>query len=219
MGLDLNNRKNSTYIFIGVGILFIVILLFTQLANSPSQYAQELSQEREQKDLFFKNSLDSPIPQGNRENFEGLNYFPIQDEYRVEATLVPAREPDTLNLLRTRGVGTKEDRVVKVGKLRFELKGKTYELIAFSYLDPSIGSYFVPFRDRTTGEETYGGGRYLEVPVKTPLVVDFNRAYNPDCVFNKESSCPLPPRENVLDLEVRAGELDFMYPSENNATP
>lgn len=211
MGINLNSRRNSTYIIVGVGLVFLSILLLSQLASGPTRYEQELQQEREQKNLFFKNSLDSPIPRAQKPQFDGLAFFPIQEEYRVEAKLLPAPEPDTVQLLRTRGVGGAQDRMIKVGKLRFSLQGQTRELTAFAYLDPSIGSYFVPFRDLTTGESTYGGGRYLEVPIAEPLIMDFNRAYNPDCVYNKESSCPLPPRENRLEVEVRAGELDFTF--------
>ncbi len=211
MGLDLNNRKNSTYLVLGVGLVFLVMIMISQLANQPSLEAQKIAEQRENKDLAYRNSPDSPIPLEVRKKFTGLAYFPIQDGYRTEAELVRVETPDTVQLLRTRGIGEPEDKMVRVGKLRFTLQGQVRELTAFGYLDPALGRYFVPFRDRTSGESTYGGGRYLEVPIENPLTLDFNLAYNPDCAYNKNTSCPIPPRENFLDLEVRAGELDFPY--------
>jgi uncharacterized protein len=219
MGIDLNNRRNSTYITVAVGALFLAVLLFSQLSQNASQYEQKVQKERAQKDLFYRNSPDSPLPQAAKADFEGLNYFPIQPAYRVEATLIPAETPDTVQLLRTRGMGQPRDRMVRVGKLRFELLGTQQELTAFAYLDPEQELYFVPFRDLTTGAATYGGGRYLDVPMAQPLIMDFNQAYNPSCAYNEAFSCPVPPRENKLELEVRAGELDFRYAKRGPEAP
>jgi len=216
--MNLNNRKNSTLIAVGVGALFIIVILASQIAQNPTQYISRMEQAREQKDLQFKNDPDSPIPREKRKTFEGLGYFVIQDIYRVEAQLIKDPKPDTLVLMGTKGEQTR-DRLVRVGKLRFMLQDRPYELAAFDYLDKDEGIYFVPFYDLTTGVSTYGGGRYLEVEKGNDLIVDFNEAYNPYCVYNDSYLCPLPPRENKLNLEVRAGELDYRYAEQASSTP
>lgn len=204
-GIDLNNRRNSTWIVIGIGALFLAVILFSQLARNPSQYQNRLAKEREQKDLQFKNDPDSPIPRQARGAFEGLSYFPADETYRVAATLVPNPQPDTLRLMGSKGEDTPE-RLASVGQLQFTLQGQTHTLTAFDYVDQEVDSYFVPFYDLTTGVSTYGGGRYLDVPKQQPVMVDFNRAYNPYCVYNESFLCPLPPRQNKIPLEIRAGE-------------
>jgi uncharacterized protein len=204
-GTDLNNRRNSTWIVMGIGALFLAVVLFSQLARNPSQYQNRLAKEREQKDLQFKNDPDSPIPRPERAAFEGLNYFPADESYRVEATFLPHPQPDTLRLMGSKG-GDTPDRMANVGQLQFTLQGKTHTLTAFDYVDQEVDSYFVPFYDLTTAVSTYGGGRYLDVPKQQPLMVDFNRAYHPYCVYNERFLCPLPPRQNKLSLEIRVGE-------------
>ena len=110
--------------------------------------------------------------------------------------------------------GTERDRYRKVGTLGFTVDGQPHKLTAYALDTGSLTRLFVPFADLTNGEETYGGGRYLELE-QTPTGhydLDFNRAYNPFCVFNPSFICPLPPRENKLTSAIRAGEklpLDY----------
>jgi hypothetical protein len=207
---ELNTPRNSTWIVITVAALFVAVILLTQLARNPSRYEAQVEQARAQKDLQFRNDPDSPIPKAVRDTFGGLAYFPVQEAYQVEATFLPNPQPDTLRLMSTKG-GDTPDRLASVGQLQFELMGRRYTLTAFAYVDQEVEGYFVPFRDLTTGVSTYGGGRYLDVPKKSPLLLDFNRAYNPYCVYNETYVCPLPPRQNKLALEIRAGELDIRF--------
>ncbi len=202
--MDLNSRKNSTYIVIGIGIFFILIILWQYYSlKNPSGYVLQMEQGREMKDLFFSNSPDSPIPNEERSNFKGLSYFPIDESYVCDAILIPAERRDTLKLMTTNGT---MQQVEIAGKLQFTLQGVVQDLTAYEYLDPSQRTYFVPFRDLTTNVSTYGGGRYMDIPIEDELVVDFNTAYNPYCVYNIEYVCPLPPPENFLQLEILAGE-------------
>ncbi len=158
---------------------------------------------RSQKDLFFTNSPDSPVPNDQRSEFDGLAYFPPDESYVCEAVLIPATRKDTLKLMTTNGT---VQQVTIAGKLQFILQDTEQSLTAYEYLDPGQNTYFVPFRDLTTNVSTYGGGRYLDIPIQDNLVVDFNTAYNPFCVYNIEYVCPLPPPENDIQLEVLAGE-------------
>jgi uncharacterized protein (DUF1684 family) len=96
-------------------------------------------------------------------------------------------------------------RDVPVARLQFSLEGNAAELIAFD----QGSDWFIPFRDGTSGKETYGAGRYLEVSPVEPIVLDFNYAYNPYCAYSDAWSCPLPPRPNWLAVPIRAGERTF----------
>lgn len=203
MEKPLNNRKNSGYIAAAIGAVFLAIILFNQLSNNPSRYSNRMEEARAAKDLQFTNDPQSPIPIEERRTFEGLTYFPIDESYLAPATLLPAETPDTLTLMTTTGT---DYQVVVAGKLQFVLQGMTHQLTAYGYLNEERDSYFVPFSDLTSGVSTYGGGRYLDVPKTGKLIVDFNTTYNPYCVYNETFVCPLPPRENHLNIEIRAGE-------------
>lgn len=200
---NLNNRRNSTYIVAAVGAVFLAIILYTQLSRNPSSYLAQLGQERERKDLQFKNDPDSPIPKAQRAAFNGLSYFPPSAAYFTKAIFEPRENGDTLTLVTTTG---SDYQVVEAGVIRFALQGFEQRLAAFRYLEPGKDDLFVPFSDLTSGNETYGGGRYLDIAQVEPLMIDFNRAYNPYCVYNPDFVCPLPPASNDLQLEIRAGE-------------
>lgn len=202
--MDLNSRKKSTYIVIGIGVLFILAILLQYFSiKNPSTYVRKIERERDMKDLQFRNDPSSPIKRQDQPGFEGLNYFPVDPSYVCDAQLVPDGKKDTLRLYTSTG-GVQA--VIRMGFLAFELQGTQQQLVAYKYLDPTQASVFVPFRDLTSNVSTYGGGRYLDVPISDQWVIDFNKAYNPYCVYNETYSCPLPPSENFLELEVLAGE-------------
>ncbi|HIG73557.1 MAG TPA: DUF1684 domain-containing protein [Bacteroidetes bacterium] len=154
-------------------------------------------------------SEESPVPVDLREAFGGLIYFPYDSTRTYPASLQPALQPDTLYLQTSTG----EIRpMIASGVLSFWAEGRTHRLTAYiagGPRDPAVPpSLFVPFRDQTTGRETYGGGRYLDVRPDPDGVVrlDFNRAYHPTCVVNPSYSCPIPPPQNTLPLLLQAGE-------------
>jgi hypothetical protein len=172
-------------------------------------YEQQVIAWRQQKDAAFRapDNKDSPIPAANRTTFPGLVYFAIDPNYRVPAALTPeAANPPIIIELQT---STDErDKYQKVGTLAFSLSGASYKLTALAPQADSLDRLFVPFGDLTNGNETYKGGRFLELDrTSTGLYdLDFNRAYHPYCVFNPSYSCPVPPRENRLAVAIRAGE-------------
>ncbi len=172
---------------------------------------RQLEAFRKQKDKFFHESEDSPILHEERHHFQGLNYYPIDLAYRVDATLVPEAHPGIFKVQTTTG-DYKE--YTRLGRLEFELNGQQVRLTAF--LPPSDeplhgNRLFVPFRDKTSGKETYGAGRYIDLNKRASdkYTLDFNRAYNPYCAYSPYYSCPLPPGENNLAIEIRAGEKSF----------
>ena len=160
---------------------------------------------RQDKDQFFESSPHSPLSDDLRENFKGLNYFDVDPALRLEIQVLPYSEPEMVKLQTTTGDWNDYQ---KYGLLHFEVAGVELELTLF--LDRNGGA-FLPFADATTGEETYGAGRYLEPEEleKDLYLVDFNLAYNPWCAYSPFFSCPLPPSENRLQVPIEAGEKDF----------
>jgi len=163
---------------------------------------------RRDKDEYFRVSRESPLPTGERAAFAGLAYFPINPAYRVPAILAeePSGSPVIIELENSMH---EREQKRRVGTLRFTIHQQSLTLSAFADVgDTTMERLFVPFGDLTNRDETYGGGRYLDLD-RTPTGLydlDFNRAYHPYCVYNVAYVCPLPPPENRLDVEIRAGE-------------
>lgn len=163
----------------------------------------EIEEFRKRKDEFFKTGAESPIPAEERESFSGLKYFPEDPNFKFEVSL--ARVPEEELEFET---SSGEKKIFKrIGKLGFSVEGQPVQLTLYQ---AESGSYFLPFRDATSGPETYGAGRYLEVEEKDgKFELDFNYAYNPYCAYTSGYSCPLPPMENWLKVPIRAGEKKF----------
>ena len=167
---------------------------------------------RATRDEMFRNHPQSPLPEAGRANFEGLPYFGYDPGARVEATVVEA-EAEHYDIA-TSGNGTYG--FTRFGRAQFELYGDDLSLELY-WLDGYGGGLFLPFRDGTSGAETYGAGRYLLDTVKGAdlgttsdgkLVLDFNFAYNPSCAYDPGWVCPLAPPSNRLSIRVEAGERD-----------
>ena len=171
---------------------------------------------RASRDRLFREHPQSPIPPPERTSFTGLRWFPPNAAYRVPAQLSPADgalvEIDT-------GGDDGLIRYQRIGSLHFRLHGEDCSLVVLGLIGYA-GGLFVPFRDATSGIETYGGGRYLvdtakntdagclEITVGSAnVVIDFNYAYHPSCHYNPRWACPLAPAENWLRVPVRAGEM------------
>lgn len=167
------------------------------------QYARAIEAQRANKDLFFKQDRHSPLTQRQRDGFEGLSYYPPNLALRFELPLERHETPETITFQTSTGA---EQEYENVGEVRFEVEGQTATLQVYEPTEG--GEYFLPFRDATSGKETYGAGRYLEPHVigEDELLVDFNLAYNPYCAYNDAWSCPLPPIPNWLKVPIRAGE-------------
>jgi uncharacterized protein (DUF1684 family) len=139
-----------------------------------------------------------------RTNFRGLEYFPTDERWRVEARFEPHNPPKTIPI--TNVLGMEEDNP-SPGSIVFDLNGQTYRLDALT--EQGEEQFFVIFADATSGHETYGAGRYLYAgppDSSGKLFIDFNEAYSPPCAFTKYATCPLPPEQNRMPLRVEAGE-------------
>ncbi|OYT72545.1 MAG: hypothetical protein CFK52_04945 [Chloracidobacterium sp. CP2_5A] len=164
---------------------------------------------RQAKDRAFKLDKDSPLPADRRDAFAGLSYFPFDARYRFIVKLEPCPQASVIEMATTRPDEARRYRCA--GVFRFVADGVPCSLLA---LTPDIGvpdaapDLFVPFRDATSGRETYAAGRYLQLKRRgaDEYVLDFNQAFNPYCAYGGDYSCPLPPPENRLPVAIRAGE-------------
>jgi hypothetical protein len=172
-------------------------------------WAAELRAKREEKDSFFAEHPQSPIPPAEREGFDGLSYFDPDPAYRVAATVTVHDRPDPVEMETSAGTVV---RYLREATLEFELDGETYSLAGYRQEGDDSETLFVPFRDKTTGQQTYEGGRYMELEPDRQLAdgeaitLDFNLAYTPFCAFSDTFACPLPPEENWLETTIEAGE-------------
>jgi uncharacterized protein len=169
-------------------------------------YDEEIAAWRVEKDRFMRESNESPVLAGDRAAFAPLPYFPVSDTYRVPAAL---QIIDTQDVIEMSTSTNQRRRMRRIGTLRFTLKGQALQLTAFvEASERDVRRLFVPFNDLTNGTETYPGGRYLDLDRTATGIydLDFNRAYHPFCLFNPKYECPVPPRENRLQVPIRAGE-------------
>ena len=186
--------------------------------HSDADYVKELEATRREKDYFFREDHESPIPHAIRHEFKGLAYFPPDPKYRVRARLVRDPNPQHVVLATSKGVPRN---MIRFGVFEFEIGGTNQRLAAYKSV-PQPGhhhedeSLFVPLRDATSGTETYGAARYLDIEERPTdeYVIDFNLAYNPYCAYSEDYVCPFPPRENWLSVPIRAGEKNFPLPHE-----
>jgi uncharacterized protein len=169
----------------------------------------ELDQFRVEKDEFFRQHPQSPLTPEQQSSFEGLEYFPENRELVVHTELITdGVDRDERIVMKT----TTGDHQVyrRAGVVEFDVDGERVRVTLYESED--MNDLFLPFRDATSGRETYGAGRYLEIEPPSregDVVVDFNYAYSPSCAYNPNWSCPIPPGENWLTVPIRAGEKTF----------
>lgn len=171
-----------------------------------TSWPEALLEARRAKDRSFAASPDSPLPPAARAGFRGLAYYPPDARYRLEAALLRDRLPRPVALRRSAG---DEAVYLRVGVFELPLPEGMVRLAAYRGEGDRGSELFVPFRDATSGVETYHAGRYLEARevAADRYLVDFNEAYHPFCAYDASAyTCPLPPRENWLRVHVRAGE-------------
>jgi len=177
--------------------------------NPMEQREEKLKAFRMKRDQFFKNDSHSPLTESARKKFKGLLYYPIDLKYAVTGAIEKyPTDPKPLyaNLPTNK---EREKKYVKYGRFKFKLEGKEYVLQIYRPLGG--GDFFLPFKDKTSGSETYPEGRYLPIEPMSggKVLIDFNRASNPFCEYNDKFTCPFAPKENWLDIEIRAGEKRY----------
>ncbi len=193
------------------------LIVFTGVSAAQTFYGTtDVKVFRDGRDKEFRDRSQTPLLDDDLANFKGLNYFDVSEKFVVEADLI--RAPGTEQFMMTTSAGITR-KYLKYGTLEFVIEGQKLTLTIFeSTIKPKLPEYadllFVPFRDLTNGKETYGAGRYLDLrkPSGEKITVNFNLAYNPNCAYGSDKfSCPLPPRENFLQIKVLAGERNFEH--------
>jgi uncharacterized protein (DUF1684 family) len=179
-------------------------------------YEEAVLEERAAKDTYFRTSHGSPIPHDHRHSYAGLRYYAPNPAYRLEGlALEPDPDPtDTTEVATSDG---KTRLAWRVGSIEFGVPTGRSRLVGYAFEPGPVTEVFVPFRDATSGSETYGAGRYLDLAPEDDgtYTLDFNLAYNPWCAYAPQYSCPLPPPENWLPIAIPAGE---QIPEETPAT-
>ncbi len=194
--------------------LFIIPALLISLITAAQDCTKEHAQAfQKQINSEYANPKESPLLKEDIKNFRSLEFYPIDLAYCVQAKLVRTPDEKPFNMPTTT---ERKPRYRKYGELHFTLKGKQCKLDVFQSIDLiKLEEYkdylFLPFTDLTSGNGSYGGGRYidLKIPESDTIMVDFNTAYNPYCAYNHKYSCPIPPEQNDIMLEIRAGVKEF----------
>ncbi len=177
------------------------------------KWKARIEEEREQKEGFFASNSQSPIPPEDRSDFSksGLEYYPPNPDFRFELEFHEHEEKDSVEVETTKG---ETQEYLRWGEFRFEVNGEQCELQAYKS-NPEEERLWVPFRDGTSGEETYSAGRYLDLEPERhqssdeKWILDLNKAYNPWCAYSEAYNCPLIPPENWLDVRIESGEKNY----------
>lgn len=162
----------------------------------------------ERRGNYYIRLKDTEHP--NFDSFDGIKRFPVNQDWRVKASFNRFDEPQTITIPDILGE-TYQDSLY--GILKFSINGMEYSLNPLGHPDEDE-EFFIIFGDQTNGNGTYSGGRYIYIPTPEEdgtTYIDFNKAYNPPCVFSEYATCPLPPPENRLELQVTAGEKLYEY--------
>lgn len=196
-------------IFLHIVFLFLVTIAFSQNKfdkSSVEDFQKTMNTE-------FADAEKSPLTEEDRKYFKSLEYFPINEKFAVVATFVKSKGEKSFEMKTTTD---RTPMYIKYGELHFKLDGKNFKLDVFQNLDlmkrKGFEDYlFLPFSDLTSGNESYIGGRYIDmkVPKGKTVLVDFNKAYNPYCAYNPKYSCPIVPLQNDLMIEIKAGVKKF----------
>ncbi|WP_291870304.1 DUF1684 domain-containing protein [Maribacter sp.] len=207
-------------------LLFFAVLVLSckqeKKYHDVTKVKEEVVQDTLVKDILhwqkelneeYANPETSPLPDKYRKNFEGLDFFKPDSNFAIVANF--ERTPEAIPFMMPTTTDRKSEEVV-YGVITFILQEKEHRLEVYQnrklMQQEEYKDYlFLPFTDASNGKETYGGGRYIDlrIPEKNRIQIDFNKAYNPYCAYNKKYSCPIVPGVNNLNVEVLAGVRAF----------
>lgn len=208
--------KSQSIIYLLIGIVVIITMTYSCLHSSTNKsdisktngltYSEQVLEKRKQVEEFLNTSEESPIK--DKKSFKGLKYYEPNEKYKVTAKLSQIKEKSALIIQTSTG---ESQTYIKYAYANFDIDGVACKLLLLkkNLRDPRT---FVPFTDLTSGKETYGAGRYLDIPIlgdRKEVIIDFNLSYNPYCAYNYKYSCPVPPKENNLSVAIKAGEKNY----------
>lgn len=191
---------------------FLCCFTFSFAQNEASSFLTEIEDYRNGYKEKFQNKENSPLQEGD---FEYLRFYEANENYRLIASFEAAQGEKPFEMATYAGTTTP---YIKYGIIQFELAGEKHQLALYQNLNyrriPGLKELvFLPMKDLTNGEATYGGGRYLYMKMEdiqdNKVIIDFNKLFNPYCAYSDGYKCPIPPTENHLEIAVEAGELMF----------
>jgi uncharacterized protein (DUF1684 family) len=176
--------------------------------NESKDWVRQVQDFRKGRDEFFATGHESPLAHNRTHSIKTLRYFPPDQKYRIHTTLHRYDNPE--KILMTTSKGTRQQ-FHRLGYFEFEIEGKKVKLQAYRSAEREDNELFVPFKDGTSGKESYGAARYLDVEETADdnYMIDFNYTYNPYCAYSDDYVCPLPPKENWLEVKILAGEMKY----------
>ena len=197
-----------------ISALFLLILISCDSQGKRPIMGKTIYQQK--LNITYKDASKSPLKKKDLRNFKGLDFFEIDSTFIVKANFTKIENAPTFKMATTTD---RKPLYKEYGLLNFTINGKDCKLTIYQSQDDlndeKYKDYlFLPFTDDTSGEESYGGGRYMDVMLtditaENTVLLNFNNTYNPYCAYNDKYSCPLTPRKNHLDLEIKAGVKAF----------
>lgn len=202
----------------GLIIILFLTLLVTEACKETrtdhpemKAYIETLIKERKEKDYSLQFDINSPFNRDTTVTFKPLNYYEPNSDFIFKSKLIQFDVQDTVSILGTRG----ETRpAILLGYLELKKDDKVHKINVYKSFSRTGEPYYsIWFTDKTTGDETYGVGRYLDFELNENqefvYTIDFNRAYNPYCAYSSLFTCPIPRVEDYIDMEIEAGEKNF----------
>jgi uncharacterized protein (DUF1684 family) len=194
-------------------LLLLMVACSCSKNYTPEQrtYIAGIEKERKAKDISFRNDDDSPFNHKSKVHFEPLKYYNVDPSFVLHSKLYEFPVKDTIKVFGTKG---EERKAVRFGYVAFKYDNKDYRVNVYKgYTRNGQEYYSIWFTDQTTGDETYGVGRYLDFEYNPNpdfiYTIDFNLAYNPYCSYSPEYSCAIPLKEDHIDLAIKVGEKRF----------
>jgi uncharacterized protein (DUF1684 family) len=191
----------------------LILSFICQISIAQSDYNKEIKAHREKYKADFISDENSPL---KKADIQYLDFFEANESYKVKCKFILGGKSDPFEIPTSNG---QTKTYTRFGQLKFKIAGKKQKLTVYRSLvlmkNPLYKDYlFIPFKDKTSGRSTYGGGRYLDLRMADlnadNIFLDFNKAYNPYCAFSTGYSCPIPPEENNLKISIEAGERNFL---------
>lgn len=192
-------------------IVFSCIILVSCQATKQLSKVDEIKHYQAELAAEYSNPKTTPLVGEEKDNFKGITFFPINEKYIVTAKFSPIKDGKVIPFPTS---AKKIKNYKEYGVVEFELDGQQHQLTIYQsspIMEEYKESLFLPFMDDTNGVTSYGGGRYLDLSTKDlgekskTIVIDFNKVYNPYCAYSKHYNCPIPPANNLLDIEINAG--------------
>ena len=194
-------------------VLSLLMTTLVSIAQDMEDWKKEVIAYQAEMNRELMDTAESPLPPEELAVFNGVDFYSPDPRFRVEAYLILTPESEPFEMATSTERKPKYRRYALAVYTLDTLKDTLdiYQNLGLVSKKGFEDYLFVPFGDLTNGLETYGGGRYLDlrIPEGDTLIIDFNMAYNPYCVYNYKYSCPIPPRENFVNYEIMAGVKNY----------